>query len=64
MKKLPDILTLLGAAAIALGLLSRVVQSAQGVTWWPFLDPIFYWRGATALLLLAIAGVLIQIRDK
>lgn len=64
MKKLPNILAGLGTAAIALGFIARIVQSAQGTTWWPFLDPIFYWRGATAVLLLAIAVVLIQIRDK
>jgi hypothetical protein len=64
MKKLPDILIVVAAAGIAIGLVIRLVQSASGVVRPEFMDPVFYWRGAMALVAIAIAITLIQIRDK
>jgi len=64
MKKLPNILVIVAAAGLGIGLIVRLVQTATGVVRPAFLDPVFYWRGAMALLTIAIVIVLIQIRDK
>jgi hypothetical protein len=64
MRKLPSILAVLAAIGIGIGLVVRLIQSASGVVRPAFLDPVFYWRGAMALLGFAIVFLLIQIRDK
>lgn len=58
MRWLPTYLVILAAIGILLGLIVRLVKGG-------FLaDPVFFWRGAVALLAVAIAITLIQIRDK
>ena len=64
MKQLPSVLMIVAAAGIGIGLAVRLVQTASGVVRPAFLDPVFYWRGAMALLTIGILIVLIQIRDK
>ncbi len=64
MKRLPSLLIILAAAGIVIGLVIRLVQSASGYVKPALLDPVFYWRGAVALLLFAIVIVLIQIRNR
>jgi hypothetical protein len=64
MKQLPIVLVIVAAAGIGFGLVVRLVQTASGVVRPAFLDPVFYWRGAMALLTIGILIVLIQIRDK
>jgi len=64
MKTLPNFLIALAAAGTAVGLVVRLVLSASGVMRSAFLDPGFYWRGAIALLMFAVAILLIQIRNK
>jgi len=64
MKTLPNYLVALAAAGIALGLAVRLVLGASGAMRPAFLDPVFYWRGAMALLMFAVAILLIQIRNK
>jgi hypothetical protein len=49
---------------IAIGLGVRLVLGASGAMRPAFLDPVFYWRGAMALLMFAAAILLIQIRNK
>jgi len=60
----PEVAKILAAAGILVGLIIRLVQSASGYVKPALLDPVFYWRGAVALLLFAIVIVLIQIRDR
>jgi hypothetical protein len=64
MKTLPNYLIALAAVGIAAGLAVRLVLGASGAMRPAFLDPVFYWRGAMALLMLAVAILLIQIRNK
>ena len=64
MKKLPNVLLIVAALALVVGLIVRIIQSAMGVMPLAYGDPVFYWRGAMALVAIAIAIVLIQIRDK
>lgn len=64
MKKLPGILLILAAVGIGVGLIIRLVQTASGYVRPAFLDPVFYWRGAMALLAIAVTILLIQIRDR
>lgn len=64
MKRLPGLLMILAAAGIAIGFVIRLAQSVSGYVKPALLDPVFYWRGAVALLLFAIIIVLIQIRDR
>jgi hypothetical protein len=64
MKTLPHYLIVLAAVGTLIGLAVRLVQSASGVLRPAFLDPVFYWRGAIALLMFAVAVLLIQIRNK
>ena len=60
MRRVPDVLVGLASAGILIGLGVRLVKSGSG-----FLgDPVFFWRGSIALLALAIAVTLIQIRNK
>ncbi len=40
------------------------VLGASGAMRPAFLDPVFYWRGAMALLMFAVAILLVQIRNK
>ena len=63
MKNLPNLLTIVAAVGIGVGLVVRLIQSFSGVVRPAFLDPVFYWRGGMALLLFAVVIVLIQIRD-
>jgi hypothetical protein len=64
MKKLPDWLVVLAAISLGIGLLVRLVQTFSGTVRPAFLDPVFYWRGAMAMIAIAIFFVLVQIRDK
>ena len=64
MKNAPKFLLIVAAAALVIGLLVRLVQTASGYVRPAYLDPIFYWHGAMALLAIAIVIVLVQIRDK
>jgi hypothetical protein len=64
MKPLPNVLTILGALGLLIGLIVRLIQSVEGGIRPAWLDPIFFWRGSVALLLLAITVLLIQIRNK
>ena len=64
MKQLPGVLLIVAAVTIGIGLVVRLVQTASGLVRPAFLDPVFYWRGAMALLTLAMVIVLIQIRDR
>ncbi len=64
MKQLPGFLLILAAVGLGIGLIVRLIQTAAGVVRPAFLDPVFYWRGAMAMLAIAIVIVLIQIRDK
>ncbi|MFZ0961959.1 MAG: hypothetical protein WAO35_13730 [Terriglobia bacterium] len=58
MRWLPNLLVILAAVGILLGLVVRLVNGG-------FLrDPVFFWRGAVALLAISIAITLIQIRNK
>jgi len=58
MKWLPNLLVILAALGILIGLGIRLVKGG-------FLgDPVFFWRGSVALLALSMAISLIQIRDK
>jgi hypothetical protein len=64
MKRLPNVLAILGALGLLIGLMVRLVQSAESGFRPAWLDPVFFWRGSVALLLLAITVILIQIRNK
>ena len=64
MRRLPGILAVVAAIGIGIGLVVRLVQSASGVVRPAHLDPVFYWRGAMALLGFAAVILLVQIRDK
>lgn len=58
MRMLSNLLIILAALGLLIGLGIRLVRGG-------FLsDPVFFWRGSMALLMLAIAIVLIQIRNK
>lgn len=58
MRWLPNLLVILAALGLLLGLGLRLVKGG-------FLgDPVFYWRGSMALLALAVTLVLVQIRNK
>ena len=58
MRWLPNLLVILAAIGILLGLGVRLIKGG-------FLgDPVFFWRGAVALLAVSIAITLIQIRNK
>jgi hypothetical protein len=64
MKALPNYLIVLAAVGIAVGLVVRLLLGTSGAMRPAFLDPVFYWRGAIALLMFAVAILLIQIRNK
>ena len=57
MRVLPNVLVILAALGMLIGLVLRL---KGGLT----ADPVFYWRGSMALLTVAIAVLLIQIRNK
>ena len=58
MKMLANLLIILAALGLLIGLAVRLVKGG-------FLgDPVFFWRGSMALLTMAIALVLVQIRNK
>ncbi len=58
MRWLANFLIILAALGLLLGLGIRLVKGG-------FLgDPVFFWRGSMSLLTMAIAIVLIQIRNK
>ncbi len=58
MRVLSNLLIILAALGLLIGLAVRLVKGS-------FLgDPVFFWRGSMALLMLAIALLLIQIRNK
>ncbi len=58
MRMLPNVLIILATLGLLVGLIIRLVKGG-------FLgDPVFFWRGAMALLAIAIALLLIQIRNK
>ncbi len=58
MRRLPDLLVILAAVGLLLGLGIRVTKGGIAA------DPVFFWRGAVALIAVAIALLLIQIRNK
>lgn len=58
MRWLPSFLVILATIGILLGLAVRLIKGG-------FLaDPVFFWRGSMAMLAIAIAITLIQIRNK
>lgn len=58
MRWLPNLLVILATIGILLGLAIRLIKGG-------FLaDPVFFWRGAVAMLAVAMAITLIQIRNK
>jgi len=58
MRWLPNLLVILATIGILLGLAIRLIKGG-------FLaDPVFFWRGAVAMLAIAMAITLIQIRNK
>ncbi len=58
MRWVPNFLVIIASIGILLGLGVRLIKGG-------FLaDPVFFWRGAIALLAMAIAITLIQIRNK
>lgn len=58
MRMLSNFLIILAALGLLIGLAVRIVKGG-------FLgDPVFFWRGSMALLTMAIALVLVQIRNK
>ena len=58
MRWLPNILVILATIGILLGLAIRLIKGG-------FLaDPVFFWRGAVAMLAIAMAITLIQLRNK
>lgn len=58
MRKLPNLLVILAAVGLLLGLGIRVAKGGIAA------DPVFFWRGAMALVAVAVALLLIQIRNK
>ncbi len=58
MRMLPNIFTILAALGLLIGLVVRLMKGGlMG-------DQLFFWRGSLALLGLAIAVTLLQIRNK
>ena len=58
MRWIPNFLVILATIGILLGLAVRLIKGR-------FLgDPVFFWRGSVAMLAIAIAITLIQIRNK
>ena len=57
MRMLPNVLVILAAAGLVIGLVVRLLGGLPS-------DPVFYWRGSMALLTVAIAVLLVQIRNK
>jgi hypothetical protein len=58
MRWVPNFLVIVATIGILLGLAVRIIKGG-------FLaDPVFFWRGALALLAIAMAVTLIQIRNK
>jgi hypothetical protein len=57
MRVLTNILVILAALGILIGLVLRLKGGLPT-------DPVFFWRGSMALLTVAIAVLLIQIRNK
>jgi len=58
MRWLPNLLVILATIGILLGLGVRLIRGG-------FLgDPVFFWRGSMAMLAIAIAITVIQIRNK
>jgi hypothetical protein len=64
MKQLPNVLLILAAAGLAIGLVLRLMHATTPEGAPAYLVPLFYWHGAMAFLALAITILLIQIRDK
>jgi len=64
MRQLPGSLLILAAFSLGIGLVVRVIRVSAGTMSPALYDPDFFWRGAMALLLMAILIVLIQIRDR
>ncbi len=64
MRTLANILVVLAALGLSIGLVIRLVIEKGSILSNPAESPIFFWRGSMGLLTLAIAIVLIQIRDK
>jgi hypothetical protein len=58
MRRLPDLLLILAVVGLLLGLVIRAGKGGIAA------DPVFFWRGAMALVAVAIALLLIQIRNK
>jgi hypothetical protein len=58
MQRLPNVLVILAAIGLLVGLVIRLTRGGL------FADPVFFWRGSLALLVLSIAVSLIQPRTK
>jgi hypothetical protein len=58
MRSIPNILIILAALGLLIGLVIRCVKGGFPV------DPVFFWRGSMSLLGLAACIVLVQIRNK
>ena len=58
MRTVSNVLIILAALGLIIGLGIRLVKGG-------FLgDPVFFWRGSMALLTMAVALLLVQLRDK
>ena len=64
MRGLPHLLIILASIGLLIGLVIRLVKTGLAAGAGIFGDPVFFWRGSMALLLLAIAIVLVQMRNK
>ncbi|MGA3164605.1 MAG: hypothetical protein ABSF14_00660 [Terriglobia bacterium] len=58
MRWLPNLLVILAAVGLLIGLGIRLVKGGL------LADQLFFWRGSLALLVLSIAVSLIQLRNK
>jgi hypothetical protein len=58
MRWLPNLLVILAAVGLLIGLGIRLVKGGL------IADQLFFWRGSLALLVLSIAVSLIQLRNK
>jgi hypothetical protein len=64
MKKLPEILLIVAAVALAIGVVVRFIVGLRfAMIPRAYGDPIFYWHGAMAFIGIAIGILLIQIRN-
>jgi hypothetical protein len=58
MQRIPNLLVILAAVGLLVGLVIRLTKGGL------IADQLFFWRGSLALLVLSIAMSLIQLRNK